>query len=267
MENRANYFLIGIFVFTILAFLFVFLFWLGGKSNNDDFKYYKIYTNESVAGLGIKAPVKFLGVEVGSVENISLSDDGLTVVILVKIQKNIAIKAQTYASIQFQGITGLKFIQLQNPSQENNMLDSNGTILFKEGILSSIDKQGQKISNLLETLDTKTQELLKDENLKNLENTLTNLSAFSLRLNQSSKNLEQNFIELNKALITANKVFTSLNTLLSKANQDYDELSLLGFENLNLLKTFLLEANSALKIFTHNPAKFIFQKQKKGFNE
>ena len=72
MENKASYFWIGIFVFSVFFAALAFVLWLGGYSKEESFKLYEIHTTESVAGLGVKAPVRLLGVEVGSVEKISI---------------------------------------------------------------------------------------------------------------------------------------------------------------------------------------------------
>ncbi|EHV1040363.1 MCE family protein [Campylobacter lari] len=114
MENRANYILIGIFVSILFFISLFFIVWYGNLKDEKTFKYYEIFMEESVAGLSVKAPVKFLGVDVGSVENISIdsSSNQLRVKILVKLDSNLVVKTDTYASLQIQGITGFKFIQL-----------------------------------------------------------------------------------------------------------------------------------------------------------
>lgn len=89
MENRANYFFVGLFVFGVFFASLGFILWLGGYSKEESFKYYEIHTQESVAGLGIKAPVRLLGVEVGSVEEISIyNQDELGVNIRIKVKNN-----------------------------------------------------------------------------------------------------------------------------------------------------------------------------------
>ncbi|HEB7541879.1 TPA: MCE family protein, partial [Campylobacter coli] len=93
MENKANYFFVGLFVFGVFFASIGFMLWLGGYSKEESFEYYEIHTQESVAGLGIKAPVRLLGVEIGNVEDISIYDkENLGVNILIKIKKGTPIK-------------------------------------------------------------------------------------------------------------------------------------------------------------------------------
>lgn len=150
MENRANYFFVGLFVFGVFFASLGFILWLGGYSKEESFKYYEIHTQESVAGLGIKAPVRLLGVEVGSVEEISIyNQDELGVNIRIKVKNNTPIKEDTFATLQLQGITGLKFIQLQGGSKNSkDLVSMQGklpVIPFKESFLATIDRQSEHI--------------------------------------------------------------------------------------------------------------------------
>lgn len=192
MENRANYFFVGLFVFGVFFASLGFILWLGGYSKEESFKYYEIHTQESVAGLGVKAPVRLLGVEVGSVEEIGIyNQDELGVNIRIKVKNNTPIKEDTFATLQLQGITGLKFVQLQGGSKNSKDLVSiQGklpVIPFKESFLATIDRQSEHIFSLVKTADDKSKELLSEKNLKNLEILLQNLAELSANLNANSK--------------------------------------------------------------------------------
>ena len=99
MENKASYFYIGIFVFGIFAVAVFFMVWLSGFSHKERFEYYQLFTQESISGLGIKAPVRLLGVEVGSVEDTSIdtTQGGVGVRILIKLKEGTPITHNTYA--------------------------------------------------------------------------------------------------------------------------------------------------------------------------
>ena len=73
MESKVNFTIVGLFTLTLVAALIAILLWLGTGG-----RYYKVYDtyyaymNESVSGLNLNAPVKYRGVEVGNVRDISL---------------------------------------------------------------------------------------------------------------------------------------------------------------------------------------------------
>ncbi|MCX2683355.1 MlaD family protein [Campylobacter sp. MIT 21-1685] len=289
MENKANYFFVGIFVFGVFFASVVFIFWFGGYSQRADFEYYKIRTKDSVSGLSLKAPVRLLGVEVGSVEkiNIALSDD-LEVDILIKVEKDTPIKEDTVATLELQGITGLKFIQLQGGSKEARKLselskDSIPVIQFKESFLTAINKQSEHIFSLVKTADDKTKELLSEKNLKNFEVLLHNLAQISTDFKAHSKILNENINTLTLKLAMATDEFinttknvnfmlrnldtatSNFSSFFKKANskfEAYDELRSSLSQNLQLLQILLLEGNRVLVSLQRSPSDIFFKANK-----
>ncbi|MCR2115624.1 MlaD family protein [Campylobacter upsaliensis] len=285
MENKASYFWVGIFIFGVFFASLIFMLWLGGYSEEESFEYYEIHTQESVAGLGLKAPVRLLGVEVGSVENISIyTKQNLEVNILIKVKKETPIKEDTFATLQLQGITGLKFIQLQGGSVNSKKLTSDDgypVIAFRESFLATIDRQGERIFSLIKTANDKSKKLLSDENLQNIEMLLKNLAQLSENLNANSKALSKNLNEASKnvALMAkevqlsaknlrqtlqnvdeSSKAFTLLMQKGTRKIDSYDELRDALLEDLELLKIWLLESNKAIKNLQRSPSDLIFKK-------
>ncbi|EAI9907383.1 MCE family protein [Campylobacter upsaliensis] len=284
MENKASYFWVGIFIFGVFFASLIFMLWLGGYSEEESFEYYEIHTQESVAGLGLKAPVRLLGVEVGSVENISIyTKQNLGVNILIKVKKETPIKEDTFATLQLQGITGLKFIQLQGGSVNSKKLTSDDgypVIAFRESFLATIDRQGERIFSLIKTADDKSKRLLSDENLQNIEMLLKNLAQLSKNLNANSKALSKNLNEASKnvALMAkevelsaknlrqtlqnvdeSSRAFTLLMQKGARKIDSYDELRDALLEDLELLKIWLLESNKAIKNLQRSPSDLIFK--------
>lgn len=288
MENKASYFWIGLFVFSIFSFSFIFIIWFQGYSKNEEFSYYEIHTQESVAGLSVKAPVRLLGVEIGNVEKISINEkDNLSVNILIKVKKNTPIKEDTFATLQLQGITGLKFIQLQGGSKNSKRLISTKTyipiIKFKESFFTAIDKQSEHIFSLVKTADNKSKILLSDKNLKNVELILQNLATLSSNINQNFNLLNENLISTSKKLgimadeisILSKNARSSLeninnssilfNNFIKKADnklENYDDLRFSLLSNLELFKILLLESNQLLKDLRRSPSDLIFKDNK-----
>jgi paraquat-inducible protein B len=90
-----NYFKLGLFVIASGATLLLMMFLLGGRSLLQPKYVVETYFNESVSGLAVGSPVKFRGVPVGQVSEISISSNryetGRTLVektpyVLVRIQ-------------------------------------------------------------------------------------------------------------------------------------------------------------------------------------
>ncbi|MCW0247777.1 MlaD family protein [Campylobacter lari] len=265
MENRANYILIGIFVFILFFISLFFVVWYGNLKDEKTFKYYEIFMEESVAGLSVKAPVKFLGVDVGSVENISIdsSSNQLRVKILVKLDSNLVVKTDTYASLQIQGITGFKFIQLAGGSDEASVLKADGDVYpiikSKESFFASLDKQTTNIIELISSSKEKLDKLFSDKNLNNIERILQNTSEFSAYLNTKAPVILEN---LNKTSSKLGKSSDDFSNFLNNANGQLNELNksrILLNENLDILRVLFLDFTQLLKNLKQNPSDVIYK--------
>ncbi|AJC90031.1 lipid asymmetry ABC transporter MlaABCDEF, periplasmic component MlaD [Campylobacter subantarcticus LMG 24377] len=265
MENKANYILIGVFVSVLFFISLYFIIWYGNLKDEKSFKYYEIYMEESVAGLSVKAPVKFLGVDVGSVENISIdsSSKQLRVKILVKLDSNLVVKTDTYASLQIQGITGFKFIQLAGGSEEASVLKTNGDVYpiikSKVSFFTNIDKQANNLLELINVSKVKLENLLNDKNLKNIEQILQNSSDLFAYLNANTPIFLEN---LSKTSSKLGKSSDDFSIFLNNANSQLNELNksrMLLNENLDILRVLFLDFTQLLKNLKQNPSDVIYK--------
>ena len=110
--NNKN-FAVGLFVtVAILAFVVATL-WLTGKQGSEPTVNYSMFFEKDVGGLMLGGPVFYLGVEVGTVTSMNIVP-GTTMRVRVdaRVLKSTPINAGTYASLAFQGITGVAVIKL-----------------------------------------------------------------------------------------------------------------------------------------------------------
>jgi phospholipid/cholesterol/gamma-HCH transport system substrate-binding protein/paraquat-inducible protein B len=70
VSTRANYFKLGIFIISAVAFLILALIFMGLGALHQDKVMIETYFNESVQGLDVGSPLRFKGVKVGSIERI-----------------------------------------------------------------------------------------------------------------------------------------------------------------------------------------------------
>lgn len=119
MDSKVNYALVGLFVVILSTLLLVSVLWLSAGTQQKVYATYQAYIAESVSGLNLKAPVKYRGVDVGYVTHISLVPDRPNdVYVLLKIEKNVLIKEDTFATLATQGLTGLAYVDLNGGSPE-----------------------------------------------------------------------------------------------------------------------------------------------------
>lgn len=122
METDRHYFIVGLFIIGLSGVAALFSVWLTGAGHRDDVLY-RIHFAESVSGLALGDPVKFRGVDVGTVKALSIDAvDPHRVQVDVKLRKETPVKTDTRASLNLKGITGVVFVELNGGSQNAKSL-------------------------------------------------------------------------------------------------------------------------------------------------
>lgn len=116
METDKRYFTVGLFIIGISVAAAFFVVWLVGTGHRDDVLY-RIHFADSVSGLSVGDPVRFHGVDVGTVKSITLDPaDSRLVQVDVRLRKEAPVKTDTRATLNLKGITGVVFIELNGGS-------------------------------------------------------------------------------------------------------------------------------------------------------
>lgn len=124
METRANHLLIGIFMLVLVGAALVFILWLARYTGDREFAFYDIYFTDSVAGLGVGGDVRFNGIKVGEVAEIDIDHENPNRVrVLARVNKDTPVRADSIASLQLQGITGLSFVQITGGTRGAPLLE------------------------------------------------------------------------------------------------------------------------------------------------
>lgn len=198
MENRVNYILVGLFVLLLGAGLIAILLWLaGGRYERGDYDTYLAYMRESVTGLNVDAPVKYRGVDVGRVEQISLDpDDPERVRLTLAIRRGTPVKQDTVAVLTAQGITGIAFINLTRGSREAPPLAPTEdapipVIRTAPSLLQRVDTSLSGLVERIGVLALRAGQLLDDDNLAAFRQTLRNIERLTASLNRQTPQLQR----------------------------------------------------------------------------
>ena len=115
METEKHYFKVGLFFLIVMGAFIYYLTAFGGDNENRSLKRYAIYFDHSVDGLARGAPVKLKGIMVGLVRDIRfVSAENDRILVMADISDAAPVRADTVASVAFQGITGTTFLSLEN---------------------------------------------------------------------------------------------------------------------------------------------------------
>ncbi|MGH2570154.1 MAG: MlaD family protein [bacterium] len=112
MESKVSFAIVGLFVLLLGVAMVSSLFWLFGGGGGPTATYV-VETTESVSGLTQNAAVKYRGVDVGRVANIAIHPhDPEIVVLTLEVAPTVPVREDTRAQLEFQGLTGLAFVNL-----------------------------------------------------------------------------------------------------------------------------------------------------------
>jgi len=123
MYERTNYLAVGVFILLGTIVLLVVGFWLGGVGQTVPTSRYTIIFERDVNGLSEGGPVRYMGVDVGQVNTIQLSGaEDTAIEVQIEVASPTPVDRGTYASLAYQGITGVAFINLAADPGEHEQL-------------------------------------------------------------------------------------------------------------------------------------------------
>ena len=113
MENKSHALAAGIFVIFVSALLAGLGMWL--TRDQTDYKLYELSSKDSVSGLQPQAVVRYKGVAVGKVTTIGFDPQiAGNVLIRLAVNTDAPLSPTTFATLGYQGVTGLAHIQLDD---------------------------------------------------------------------------------------------------------------------------------------------------------
>ncbi len=195
METRASYLVVGSFVLLSLVGLVVMVIWLAGVNLDEEFTYYDILFQGSVTGLKEGNPVRYRGIPVGVVSDMRIDPLNVERVrVAIEVPADTPIKEDAVASLEFQGITGIAYVQISGGTQDSSMLQSKPgqprpVIQSKPSQLQEVFDAAPEVLNRFVVLLEQASGLLSSENQKNVAQTLENLSTFTETLATNTVNV------------------------------------------------------------------------------
>ena len=148
MENRSHALMTGIFTIALLVATILVGLWF--NRDKTELVPYEIVTTQSIPGLNPQATVRYRGLEVGRVDEI-VFDPRVTGQILIKLSVDAAspVTSTTFATLGYQGVTGIAFIQLDDERTGSPRLATGGDriarIPLRPGLLDQLEERGLAI--------------------------------------------------------------------------------------------------------------------------
>jgi len=187
MENKSHALAAGAFVLVVAAMLVALAAWL--TRDTGEHRLFEISSREGVTGLQEQAPVRYKGVTVGRVLSIALDTEKTgNVLVRFAVDGTAPMSTTTFATLGFQGVTGLAFIQLDDAGGASQALASNEDrpprIPMRPSLMSRLSDQGAGLLNQLDEASQRVNQLLAAPNQKKLMDAIGNLGQAAANIGQ-----------------------------------------------------------------------------------
>lgn len=193
MENKAHALAAGAFVLGLAAALVALVVWL--TRDNTVRNTYELSTRDAVSGLQPQAMVRYRGIAVGKVSLIDFDPKVKgNVRVRITVDQRVPLTTSSYATLAYQGVTGLAFIALDDKGESQTPLmpdnDDPPRIPLRPSVLAQLQDRGEAIINQIEEVTKRANVLLGDPNQKRIADALESIAQATASANQLTRSLD-----------------------------------------------------------------------------
>jgi phospholipid/cholesterol/gamma-HCH transport system substrate-binding protein len=228
VERDARYAAVAVFALAMIAAAFAFVWWYTGTGDRRSYVRYEIYFEGSVSGLSQGSPVRYLGVDVGRVQNLVVDrrDPG-RVKVVAEIDSEAPLSGATRARLGLLGLTGLLYIDLQldpeaDPTRELVAGQRYPVILSRKGDIEAFLERLPDLVGDAGAVMARIEELLADENIAAVAESLRNVRAMSAALPELTRNAAALAADLRTTAAEATALTQRLNAVAAGAQPGLD---------------------------------------------
>ncbi len=231
METRANHVLVGSFMLIMILALVGFVLWLGKIKLDEEVSRFRIQFDGSVTGLKEGNPVRYRGISVGAVDGIRINPENVEQVeVVIHVPTDTPIKEDTEASLEFQGITGVAYVQVSGGSNAAaDLIPEAGqdmaTIPSRPSQLEQVIESAPELINRFIVLVEKANQLLSEANQKSIAATLQNVSTLTGSLADRSGEIEKVMGDANATIAELRETVHSLNVMAAELRGEVGDIA------------------------------------------
>lgn len=235
MEDKLNPSIVGAFVLLLGAALIGGVLWLSvGLGGKQDYLRYQSIVGESVAGLNIDAPVKYLGVDVGKVRTIGIDRSNSRQVHLgLLIAEGTPVKQDSEAVLKTQGLTGIVYVELSGgspgsppllPTPENRV----PMILSKPSLSTRLENVLGTVLTGLDQMSGKLNSVFDDDNRAALKSILADTAVLTRTLAAQQGAITATITDAARTAHATAQASTQLEPLLARITAAADAVDRMG---------------------------------------
>jgi phospholipid/cholesterol/gamma-HCH transport system substrate-binding protein len=242
LETKGNFLLIGVFALAGLLGILGFFLWLARVELDRQFSYYDVRFT-SVAGLGAASDVRFSGLPVGQVVDVRLAPDrDGTILVRLEVDAETPVRADSIATIESQGVTGVSFVSIGPGTPEGRLLSPEPgevpeleagrstlqtltedapelvsetlRVVREIGDLFSGENEG-RVDRIIGNVETASEEFVSA--LEGISGITTTVNQFTEQINRFNTTLDALTRDLSVVLASANETLQSIDLLADQA--------------------------------------------------
>jgi phospholipid/cholesterol/gamma-HCH transport system substrate-binding protein len=232
-----NYALVGAFVLVLGVVLIAGVLWLAsGGAFQKKYDLFLAMEDESVAGLNLNAPVKYNGVDVGKVRDITLDPVNPERVNLVfAIERGTPIKEDTVAVLKTQGLTGIAYVELSGGARDAPPLRATAGSVYP--VIRTKPSLGARLENVLTTVLAKLDStsnnlnaLLSDENRAAFKSALADIATVTHTIAARKNALDAGIANAARTFDNSARATAQLGPTLERIGRSADAVEKMGNE-------------------------------------
>jgi phospholipid/cholesterol/gamma-HCH transport system substrate-binding protein len=219
-------FAVGLFVSIAMAAFISFVLWLTGRSGVEEMTRYSMMFERDVSGLAIGGPVKYMGVSIGSVIQMEIIGEGnIRVRVDIEVLEDTPINSGTFASLAFQGITGVAVVNLDSDAGIHEQLGPTPGVQYpvipvRDVGFAALLSSAPKIMERLDELLSQANLLLGESNRDSIARSLGNVETLTGSLADSREMIATLPADLNRTLTDVQALIGQVQELVSQASPD-----------------------------------------------
>lgn len=221
MENKAHALIAGLFTIALLtAAVFVGI-WL----NRDRVEWvpYQIATKLSVPGLNPQAAVRYRGLDVGKVDDITFDPKVVgQILVHISVEPDTPITHSTFATLGYQGVTGIAYVQLDddgsNPVKLHSSPQDVARIEMRPSLFDQLQTRGLAILQQTEEVAKRINDMLSPANQKAILSAFDNVSKAATEVETIPRQLQPTLSRLPAVTAQAERSLASLDVLSKDAS-------------------------------------------------
>lgn len=221
MENKAHALIAGLFTIVLLTAAILIGVWF--NRDREERVPYQIATKLSVPGLNPQADVRYRGLDVGKVDEISFDPQVVgQILVHISVRPDTPITQSTFATLGYQGVTGIAYVQLDDDGSRPVKLHSSSQqvarIEMRPSLFDQLQTRGLAILQQTEEVAKSLNNMLNPANQKAILTAFDNVSKAATEIETIPRQLQPTLAKLPAMTNQAQQTLSSLNTLSKDAS-------------------------------------------------